>query len=59
VADSCEHANEISDSINGGELLDQLSDCQQPKKDSTAAVLSLDLTFLQFHFTADSQSVAK
>jgi hypothetical protein len=27
VADSCEHSNEISDSIKGGELFDYLSDC--------------------------------
>jgi hypothetical protein len=31
---SCEHGNELSDSIKGRELLDQLSDCQLLKKDS-------------------------
>jgi hypothetical protein len=28
VAGCCEHGNEPSGSIKGGELLDQLSDCQ-------------------------------
>jgi hypothetical protein len=34
VAGCCEHGNEISDSIKGGEFLDQLSDYQLLKKDS-------------------------
>jgi hypothetical protein len=34
VAGSCEHGNEPSGSIKGGEFLDQLSDCQLLKKDS-------------------------
>jgi hypothetical protein len=33
VAGSCEHCNESSDSIKGGEFLDQLTDCQH-RKDS-------------------------
>jgi hypothetical protein len=31
---SCEHGNEPSDSIKGGELVDYPSDCQLLKKDS-------------------------
>jgi hypothetical protein len=31
---SCEYDNETSGSVNGGEFLDQLSDCQLLKKDS-------------------------
>jgi hypothetical protein len=31
---SCEHGNEPSGSIKGGEFLDKLSDCQLLKKDS-------------------------
>jgi hypothetical protein len=27
VTSSCDHGNETSDSINGGEFFDQLSDC--------------------------------
>jgi hypothetical protein len=34
VADCCEHGNEPSRSIKGGEFLDLLSDCQLFKKDS-------------------------
>jgi hypothetical protein len=34
VAGSCEHDNEPSGSIKGGQLLDQLSDCWLLKKDS-------------------------
>jgi hypothetical protein len=32
---SCEHSNEISGSIKSGEFLDQLSDYDPLKKDST------------------------
>jgi hypothetical protein len=34
VAGSCEHGDEPSDSIKGGEFLGQLSDYQLLKKDS-------------------------
>jgi hypothetical protein len=34
VAGPCEHSNEPSGSINGGEFLEWLSDCQLLKKDS-------------------------
>jgi hypothetical protein len=34
VAGSCEHGNEPSGSIQGGEFLDQLSECSLLKKDS-------------------------
>jgi hypothetical protein len=34
VAGCCEHGNEPSGSIKGGEFVDQLSDCQLVKKDS-------------------------
>jgi hypothetical protein len=34
VAGCCEHGNEPSSFIKGGEFLDQLSDCQLLKKDS-------------------------
>jgi len=34
VAYSCEHGNEPSSSVKGGEFLDQLSDYQLLKKDS-------------------------
>jgi hypothetical protein len=34
VAGSCEHCNEPSGSIKGGEFFYQLSDCQLLKKDS-------------------------
>jgi hypothetical protein len=36
VADSCEHGNEPSGSIKGGEFYDQLSDYQFFKKESVA-----------------------
>jgi hypothetical protein len=32
AADFCEHGNEPSNSIKGGEFLEKLSDCQFPKK---------------------------
>jgi hypothetical protein len=34
MAGFCEYSNEPSDSICGGEFLDQMSDYQLPKKDS-------------------------
>jgi len=34
VAGCCEHGNEPSGSVKGGELLDWLRDCQLLKKDS-------------------------
>jgi hypothetical protein len=34
VAGCCEHGNEPSGCLKGGELLDWLSDCQLLKKDS-------------------------
>jgi hypothetical protein len=33
VVDSCEHGNELSDSIKGGEFIDYLSDCYLLKKE--------------------------
>jgi len=36
VAGLCEHGNEFSASIKGGEFLDQLSDCMLLRKDSAA-----------------------
>jgi hypothetical protein len=36
VVGSCEHGNEPSSSIKGGEFLDELSDSQFLKKDSVA-----------------------
>jgi hypothetical protein len=36
VADSCEHVNELSGSVKGGEFLDYLSDCQLLKKGSVS-----------------------
>jgi hypothetical protein len=35
VAGCCEHGNEPSGSIKGGEFVDYLDDCQLLKKDST------------------------
>jgi hypothetical protein len=34
VAGSCEHGNELSDSIKGREFLDRMRDYQHPKNDS-------------------------
>jgi hypothetical protein len=34
VAGSCEHGNEFSGFIKGGEILEKLTDYQLPKKDS-------------------------
>jgi hypothetical protein len=36
VEGSCKHRNEPLGSIKGREFLDQLADCQLPKKDSAA-----------------------
>jgi hypothetical protein len=36
VTESCEHGNELSVSIKGGEFLDQLNDCHCLKTDSAA-----------------------
>jgi hypothetical protein len=41
VAGSCEHGNEPSGSIKGGELADQLSDYQLLKKDCSIEIVDI------------------